>query len=98
MAVYFKCKRDHLRVVLNMLRGSKSTRSIKGLTLPISIQFTPNMMELRSVHQTEKIEAICDKEAKVEMPFRIMWKALAEHSSENFTGLIKEGKLKIGTY
>lgn len=68
------------------------------MTLPVFIQFKPNKMELTSVHQTEKIEAICDKEAIVKLPFRIIWKALADHSSENFTGLIKEGKIKIGTY
>ena len=68
------------------------------MTLPLTIEFSPKSMSLISLHQSDSIEAICDKEAKVEMPFRIMWKALADHSSENFTGLIKEGKLKIGTY
>lgn len=55
-------------------------------------------MTLVCLQQTEEIEAVCDKTAKIEMPFRVMWKALADHSSENFTGLIKEGEIKIGTY
>lgn len=98
MAVYFKCKRDQLRKVLNQLRGSISHSRTKGMTLPLTIEFAPKSISLISLHQSDSIEAICDKEAKVEMPFRIMWKALADHSSENFTGLIKEGNLKIGTY
>lgn len=98
MSIYFKCKRDDLRPVLNQLRGSISHTHTKGLTLPLSITFEPKTIRFTCLKQTLSIVGVCDKKAQVDLPFRIFWKALAEHSSENFTGVIKEGKLKIGTY
>jgi len=98
MTVFFKCKRSHLRKVLNQLRGAISHSRTKGMTLPLSIHFSPKLMSLTCLQQSDEVEAVCDKKASAKMPFRVMWKALADHSSENFTGLIKEGKIKIGTY
>lgn len=81
-----------------MLRGSVSHGKTKGMTLQLSITFELKKITFTCLQQTKTIDSVCDKLAYVDMPFRILWKAIANHSSENYTGFIKEGKLKVGSY